>query len=798
MEENRSNVSTPRVDSRIVFLESRGIMEGIPLCSEEKNDYCTFLYYDKINIKKVDFSSAKVSSSPLEGAYSAAKASERDSSLQQFIIGFADIGETNSACCYSQERIDEFWDEQPNTPLFFMTMVNLENDESLDNVLRTIGTTFPQKNHLAYLTFDHSDIIIFYRGDSFKNFAKYIFKLNYGSNLHIADSITFFGFAKKENFSSFPQEKFTALLSYGVKNYDLAEDFYGKVEEIDKSKKVEKKWLLGRNDIGILCEEATVQWLIDVRNIVVNSPSDLWYSTYELTVFIEPSNDDLHNKKPNAEHNEQPEGEDEGKNNIDPPKFTPKEIMQKKYELFRSEYETAYRNLLLVHDSVMLRWLKDSSKLSVDLLENPLSFDLGVCLASQFFDLFEYGIKFFGGEGLDRNNADLTELQKRDSIEEFEDGLSTFFADTAIVVDSMNQSNRQFVQVPAFHLPSFEIPPKIMSFYVSIAHSLIDVFHDDKDTTYNLVILPKNTRTLGVRSLAVQDILPKHQWLEMMISEPSFYTMRLTVQTMGHEISHFSGQRNRCRIERKEFMLKCALAIFLQSILQKLPDVINREYSFRYNAVSTAQKSYSSEKILDAAKKIYQTASIVIPEILCQDLLRSEDVLEIMLDLVNKIYTNDVLFESFKNVLWELEESRHDTRSAIDSLKNAFNKQYGIEYAIKEEDETFKAEKEIQRMQVIKNAFSNIVYRMLSVYVSEPMGFDGLHGVSGYYSIDEFYSLSETLKKICYFFSETFADLQTILLFNMKWNDYCSLIRRKEDFKKSACAGKRMDRRRNP
>ena len=71
-------------------------------------------------------------------------------------------------------------------------------------------------------------------------------------------------------------------------------------------------------------------------------------------------------------------------------------------------------------------------------------------------------------------------------------------------------------------------------------------------------------------------------------------------------------------------------------------------------------------------------------------------------------------------------------------------------------------------MQVIKNAFSNIVYRMLSVYVSEPMGFDGLHGVSGYYSIDEFYSLSETLKKICYFFSETFADLQTILLFNMK------------------------------
>lgn len=36
-------------------------------------------------------------------------------------------------------------------------------------------------------------------------------------------------------------------------------------------------------------------------------------------------------------------------------------------------------------------------------------------------------------------------------------------------------------------------------------------------------------------------------------------------------------------------------------------------------------------------------------------------------------------------------------------------------------------------------------------------------------------------KQVCYLFSETFADLQAILLLDMKWNDYCMLLKRDKD-----------------
>ena len=63
---------------------------------------------------------------------------------------------------------------------------------------------------------------------------------------------------------------------------------------------------------------------------------------------------------------------------------------------------------------------------------------------------------------------------------------------------SMNQTNRQFVQVPAFHLPSFNLPPQLMAYYTVLSQCLREVLQDDEGTIYGLAISPNLSNILSV------------------------------------------------------------------------------------------------------------------------------------------------------------------------------------------------------------------------------------------------------------------------------------------------------------
>lgn len=82
----------------------------------------------------------------------------------------------------------------------------------------------------------------------------------------------------------------------------------------------------------------------------------------------------------------------------------------------------------------------------------------------QFLDLLEYGQRLFGKKGRTLSQQELETIHKNFAV---------FFSNTAILVDSLNQTNRQFVQVPAFHLPSFEVPSQIMAYYTAMAYRIL-------------------------------------------------------------------------------------------------------------------------------------------------------------------------------------------------------------------------------------------------------------------------------------------------------------------------------------
>lgn len=543
-------------DARIVSLYSRSTQESIPRNIKDTCSFYSFCYYDAIQISPVSICAGPL----LKKAYAQARrkdqsASSKGCAFRQFLVAATDIvPNTKDAPGYGYTvgQIESFWKNIGKHPLFFVSMINLHKSGDLSAVSKDIRTRFPAENHLIYTTFDHCDLILFSYGDSFQEYTNKVFSLYYGSETGLDDVITLYSFSAKGNLKR-SSEKFRALIRIGVRDYPIAMKFRNQVMKLSAS--VQTNWLLGRNDVSILCETATLQWLASVRDALIKIEKlhgVRWYTTYDLTVFSVDNTDQT------------PAIWRSGGGDLDFSALHKR--MQAQFKEFRREYLKTFRNLekteglQLTPNNVWLRWLEESCALAAELMESRLSSDLATCLVPQFIDLLEYSTKLFSSKNISR----------RDDIDEINNSFIRFFSNMAILVDSMNQTNRQFVQVPAFHLPSFEIPPQILAYYTVLVQELREVFQDDRDIIYSMTIAPKLVNTMSVSSLALQEVLPKHQWISMSMDEDSFYTLKLTTETIAHEVSHYIGQSSRQRNERKKCIMKCAFQLLFMQLLWAL------------------------------------------------------------------------------------------------------------------------------------------------------------------------------------------------------------------------------------
>lgn len=733
-----------RFDARIISLYSRGVQSGIPQTDNAPFFYA-FCYYDAIRVSKVDIGSGPV----LKSAYfqalrdSDTPASQLDS--QQFLMAVVDVLPEKKMAGrgrhgYTAGEIKAFWDKSKEASLLFVSLINLKDAADLDAVLAIIRTEFPaEKGHLAYLTFDHCDLILFSYGSSFHVYTKQIFRLCFGCDRVLDDVITIYGFNPSLELQE-PQERFRALIRIGVRDFPMSLSFKKRVEALEHQ--VSYSWLLGRNDISLLCEDATLGWLADVRGALIDEEQarpDVasWYTTYDLTVFTSPDSPELANVW-------YPYG-----NGINCEKLELR--MTDAYKAFEICYNEAFRrlqeeqHLSLTPNMVWLRWLKESCHLVTSLMGSRLSIDLATCLVPQFLDLLQYGRELFTSGRLDQRNQ----------IDDIHRSFSTFFNNVAVLVDSMNQTNRQFVQVPAFHLPSFNLPPQLMAYYTVLSQRLREVLQDDKETIYGLAISPNLSNILSVSSLAVQKSLPKHQWISISIDEPSFYTLKMTTETFAHEISHFIGQDNRERGVRKRCILQCAFQIFFWNILERTFRRVDQYYSHLADPdIKIKPPAFNMEKQEEIAKRLWETAAEIYGEYQEEQRTFSRDLENILRNVPNDICNSPQLMSKVFEEIWRLrDECPKPFQPVIDTLQEALSKINGSP---------------ILQESILKKQLESACYDVLKDMCGEFAKTD-MTGENGS-------ELCRLIGKLCYMFKETFADLQAILLLDMEWGDYVQLL----------------------
>lgn len=739
-----------RFDVRIISLYSRGVQDGIPQVSDT-HFFHAFCYYDAIRVTKVDIGDEPMLRSAYFQALRDSKEQAGGLDSQQFLVAAVDVlpeKASGQGHGYTADEIEWFWNQSQKSPLFFVSMINLKNAEDLDAVLTNIRAKFPvEQGHLAYLTFDHCDLILFSCKTGFHAYTKQIFQLCFGCERVLDDVITIYGFNSDRALLDV-EERFRALIRIGVRDFPMALTFQAQVKNLEYS--VSCNWLLGRNDISILCEDASLTWLMAVRNVLVNvedANPELarWYTTYDLTVFSPDRLDD-----PDADWFPYGKGVDctELAQRID-----------KEYAAFEVCYKSAFQRLQeeqglkLTPNTVWLRWLKDSCSLAVSLMGSRLSVDLATCLVPQFLDLLRYGTEFF-------SSAQLTRLEQ---IDDMRTNFKAFFSNTAVLVDSMNQTNRQFVQVPAFHLPSFNLPPQLLAYYTVLAQRLYKVLQDDKTTIYSLAISPDLVNILQVTSLAIQDVLPVHQWISISMDETSFYTLKMTTETLAHEISHFIGENNRERSVRKSCILRCAFQIIFWNILDRLFEQADRYYGHLEDSGAEGQRiehpSLEMKEQADIAERLWTEAAALYNKYKTDQMTFSKDLEEILWDIPHDIYDSPELSSIVFDEIWKLRENPDCLKPVTDVLCASFCQLNGG--SVPEGDFLDGILKER-----LAELFDEILQEMSSEFEDASFGVNQNEGSD----------LCRQIDKLCYMFGETFADLQAILLLNMKWCDYAQLL----------------------
>lgn len=714
-----------QLDTRILSLHSRDSRR------EKFNrlgdgQYYSFCYYDAITVMKAECDSEGACDSLLSAYEAAARDEGRLYASRQFLLAFTDIRKesqgSGQSCCYDQKDIEDFWKENER-PIFFVTMVNLRDNHRVDDTLAAIDRIFKGEQYLTYLTFDHCDLLLFCRGDGFSDYADKIFQLNYGTDL-LEDSITLYSFNDRATIES--KEQFGVYLRFGIQDYLEADRFV----ESYRNQGANVGRLLGRNDMGIFKENATMDWLRNLIHKTRESPSR-WYTTFELSVLVRIPEE-------GSSWSAVPMDSREPSSGI-------KNIIKASLDNFLDAYQNGPAGM--AEDPVWTHWLSKTSSLAAFLYENRLAMDFGVCLVPQFLDLFTYAGRLL-------NQKALSELDKENMREIF----SAFFSSTSILMDSINHSSRQFVQVPSFGSVSFEIPPKLMAYYTAMVHELIKVFRDE-DYTYGVAFCPEFVRTLKVTSYADQD-LSKDEWLTISVGERSLYTLQLTTETLGHEISHFVGERNRRRDVRENIAVQAGLTNLAGRVLRGIwedmagycgiltPRKIKAKWSEMHSLADRLMESLKKSHLPGwSEQEIYSRMLRVrlanLPEaILCvPDLTNTmtEWLCGLLLDENGVIMP--LLAEHFAQKIGGPEAR---PRRASQPVYRAMARDY-IHARL------------LQELENLAN-----FNRKIEIGEESPM-----YDVKARGSSPDW---------ICYMFSEAFADLQMILLFNLKWEDYRALL----------------------
>lgn len=755
-------------DYRVVFLYSQERQTGV-----QESDLAGKMasYYDEVSVLPIpsnSLSSAYEEACKLTQETLEKVSNVRNAKFPQTMIVFTDIQkELNEAeIFYTSKQLESFWNKN-DYKIFSMTMIHLGKNQNLKVVFQKAKETFSLENFLVYLSFDYSDLIIFGKTDSFQICEENMFEFDYSENDTVTDSITLWSFGPAANQKESHPQTFTAHFRFGTSSYAYAKEFIERKK--NENCEVTDYCLLGRNDIAVVNSKATIFWLYKMREELHDKK---WCTTYDVCVLL-PTLDELkiegHTSSPlderdfckvcdaktvctkresyqesiSCECNKLDKNLDQESDSI---YLISRKAILSRLDEFKVAYLDGCSRMKVEPDFVWLRWLHETTLLASSFLSNKMSRSIGLFLMPQIRDILIYGKSIFSSEKLRISHKGEIETRFFKNV----------FSNILVLIDSMNHSNRQFVQIPSFHMASFEMQPKIMAYYTAVTQGLIDMLKDDNDAPfYGYTISPGFTNSLKVQSLALQRVCPRDEFISIEVDEKSLYDIRLTTETLAHELSHYVGGKCRNRSKRTECILSACFHMIIQDVLEQVCGIIAPTHRAIFDPVSI----FESSKELAA---VYINANINSSEVQYLKSLFFDHIVNLKRYIRSSRFFNTLFFNQIKDSLSQTYfiSSKDCQKDFLDILNEYLLENIGIELPSGTTSATWDNDP-------------------IACYECDRIINDVLHSYGKTEREIENNAANKNLDPLwhrCYLFKETFADLQMIQIFDMSWHEYYQVL----------------------
>ncbi len=656
---------------------------------------------------------------------------------------------------FGGDRIDSFW--KNDSPILFVSLIHIDNGSCISDIIERIRECFKGRQYLYYFSFDYSGIVLFAKEMKLSEYLKLMFLLNYenkdGKKL-IRDSYSFYGFNKKKLQTYFERfdvttdfnevfdadilrynEELSASVNIGIQNYEQYRNFIEEVRKVNSD--VEEYGLFGRHDVSLVNEKADLRWLIYIQYMIDKYTSsrpgesnEYLLSTHETFV-----------KVPDIGAFQDAKCEE------DPSYNRAKERLDSLCERFmnapnRERYNGEY--------GIPVQAVKFSI---LSILKNRFAEDFVLSMYQSFCEFLVY----------------LTEkmYHENDDVMEFDKCFSNYFRGLNSLVNSAMHSERQFIQATAFNAIIYDVPAKIMAFYVAVIDDLQQLLISGGDMRYTFLLTPSFSNEISVKIISYSGEKPPHDRILMVsINERSLYNPGAVVRRMAHEVAHFVGDELRNRALRKKCIRRSVIFIILSHLMHggfldtddlfELIDGIDGRIS--------AQRKFSDEE------ENYSEALYAVMPDLAQEFLRNEEVNERIYEHIRKLlywYLGEG-----SNQIRYADEKREALREYILSVA-AWNR--GLPEAVIGDNFTGKifSETEIQ-----------FLARLICQDIEKESWYISRAGLLGSRSVDHSVIarigsgiLNEVLvdryvKMLIDTYSEAFADIQMVLLTGISYEGY--------------------------
>ena len=352
----------------------------------------------------------------------------------------------------------------------------------------------------------------------------------------------------------------------------------------------------------------------------------------------------------------------------------------------------------------------------------------------------------------------------------FDECYNKFFICINSLVNSAMHSERQFIQATAFNAIIYDVPAKIMAFYMAIIDDIQNLMRTKgEEEIYTFLLTPSFSNEISVRTISYENEpkMPHGRLLRVAINERSLYDPPSVIRRMAHEVAHYAGDKLRNRKIRKKYVEKSLLHILLTQVLHNSLIGIG---GFGDELLKSILEILMMRDCFAHEKYNYSSNLCHLPALIIYEMLNNDLIYEEMLKYIEK-----TLERYFNKNLSEKDDELEKYISDI-TMKYVGNKINLIpdDGSIKEKlyiVSRWIMEDSYEELEYINNAENLLLLNckfsqsIISEQKDKPL---------------KSCTLAECMKGILSMYSEAYADIQMILLTNIFYEDYLTSFIRKE------------------